>query len=106
MMMTHPTTGEAIEASELAKEVGIKAATLERRWYNGDRGERLVRPVNPKLAKLRAMTEEEKAKLRAMAEKVEHRQRDRVRQTPEWAMLTAPRLGDYAHHYAQLRNSR
>ncbi len=96
MLIEHPTTGEAIAARELAKEVGIKAATLERRWYNGDRGARLVRPVNPNLARVRAMSEQEKARLREMADKVEARQQERLRKSAAWTLLTAPRLGDYA----------
>lgn len=96
MLIEHPKTGEPIEARELAAEVNIKAATLERRWYNGDRGDKLVRPVNPKLARIRAMSEEEKARLREMTDKVEARQQARLRNSAAWALLTAPRLGDYA----------
>lgn len=42
------------------------------------------------------VSEEEKARLREMADKVEARQQARVRNSAAWALLTAPRLGDYA----------
>ena len=47
----------------------------------------------------------DQAKIDAMLAKMTARYEDRSRATPEWALLTAPRLGDFARHYQKIRRA-
>lgn len=42
VQLPHPITGETINLSDLAKEVGVSESTMSRRWRSGKRGEDLL----------------------------------------------------------------
>jgi hypothetical protein len=43
-----PHEGQFLTLRELAAATGIKPETIFKRWSKGDRGERLIRPLDPR----------------------------------------------------------
>jgi hypothetical protein len=43
-----PHQGQMLTLRELAAATGIAPATIFKRWTQGDRGERLIRPLDPR----------------------------------------------------------